>query len=52
MTNIRWNGDFANEAKSGQIIAQNGSLITIKWEDGKQQIIPDVVTKGREWSRS
>lgn len=52
MTNIRWNGDFANEPKNGQIVAQNGALLTIKWEDGKQQIVPEMVTKGRGWTRS
>jgi hypothetical protein len=52
MTNIRWNGDFANEAKSGQIVEQNGALLTIKWEDGKQQVIPEFVTKGQGWTRS
>lgn len=52
MTQVRWNGDFANEAKTGQIVARNGDLLTIKWEDGKQQVIPEMITSGRGWTRS
>ena len=49
MTNIHWNGDFANEAKSGQIISRNGSLLTVRWADGHIQVIPEFVTKGLGW---
>lgn len=49
MTRIHWNGDFANEATSGTIIANNSGLLTIQWDNGRVQSIPEFVTKGYGW---
>lgn len=49
MTRIHWAGDFANEAQSGDIIARNGALLTIRWDGGRAQVIPECVTQGRGW---
>ncbi len=49
MTQIHWNGDFSNEAKSGVIVARNNGLLTIQWDCGQQQIVPEFVTKGAGW---
>lgn len=50
MTRIHWNGDYSNDAMAGTIIAKSGDLLTIKWDNGKQTIVPEIVTRARGWS--
>jgi hypothetical protein len=40
-TRISWNGDLSNEAKSGSIVKVSNGLVTISWDNGKTQVIPD-----------
>lgn len=49
MTRLHWNGDFSNEAMSGTVVGRNGSLLTIRWDDGREQVMPEFVTQGSGW---
>ena len=46
---IHWQGDFENEPKSGSIVSRSGTLVTIKWDDGSQMMVPEIVTTGSKW---
>lgn len=50
MARIRWSGDFENAPISGEVVGRQNGLLTILWDDGRQQIIPEFVTKGAAWS--
>lgn len=49
---VHWQGNFENEPMGGTVIARNGSLLTIRWDNGRKQIIPEFVTTGYGWRRS
>jgi len=37
---VHWNGDMANEPKSGTAVISNG-LYLITWDDGSKMVAPD-----------
>ena len=50
MTRIHWTGDYSNDPMTGTVVAKSGDLLTIKWDNGTQMVVPELVTRGRGWS--
>jgi len=47
---IYWNGNQDNNPKSGVIAAVNGGNLTVRWDDGLEQVVPAfVVTPKHGW---
>lgn len=50
--NISWKGDFANAPKTGLVISEAAEMLTIKWSDGSQMVVPAFTVSERYgWSR-
>lgn len=52
MTNIKWNGDMANEPKVGVVLSETNGNLLVRWSDGREQVIPAfTVVERYGWKR-